>query len=256
MMRSASVACAVLLACLAAVAGAQRGSPPPQPDATPSLTPAVPAAQAPAPGAPLSSTAEAVYAQARPRLLQIRTLVQSAGGQATIGSGFVVSPRGFALTNYHVVSQYALEPSTYRLEYVAPDGTSGPLKLHAIDIANDLAVVQLERQGLPHFSFDERAVKGELPEGRAASSRWAIRSTSDSPIVEGHLQRPRRQELQRAHPFLGRAQSGHERRPDVTAGGRVAGVNVAKQVGSDLVSFLVPRVTPRRCSSAPKRAAR
>src|SRR5690349_22698607 len=53
----------------------------------------------------------------------------------------------------------------FRSEYVAPDGTSGPLKLHAIDVANDLAVVQLDRANLPHLTFDERAVKGALPKG-------------------------------------------------------------------------------------------
>jgi serine protease Do len=239
MMRSVCVACAVLLAGLAAVAGAQPGSPSAQPDATPSVTPAVPAAQAPAPGMPLSSTAEAVYAQARPRLLQIRTLVQSAGGQATIGSGFVVSPRGFALTNYHVVSQYALEPSTYRLEYVAPDGTSGPLKLHAIDVANDLAVVQLDRQGLPHFTFDERAVRGELPKGERL---FAMGNPLDLgfTIVEGTYNGLVDKSYNERIHFSGALNPGMSGGPAVTAGVRVAGVNVAKQVGSDLVSFLVP----------------
>src|SRR5215469_9443181 len=66
--------------------------------------------------------AEALYAAARPRLVQIRTLVTSAGRQASIGSGFLVGADGLALTNYHVVSQFALEPKTYRLEYEAADG--------------------------------------------------------------------------------------------------------------------------------------
>ena len=144
-------ALAALLAASAATGGAQSlpgsdldaAAPRAAPPAAAPVEPSAPAPASPATAGPLSSAAEAVYAEARPRLLQIRTLVQSAGGQTTIGSGFLVSARGFALTNYHVVSQYALEPATYRLEYVAPDGTSGPLKLHAIDVANDLAVVQV-----------------------------------------------------------------------------------------------------------------
>ena len=66
----------------------------------------------------ISSTAEGVYAAARPRLLQIRTLLIAAGRQSSLGSGFLVNADGLAVTNYHVVSQYALEPGTYRISIV------------------------------------------------------------------------------------------------------------------------------------------
>lgn len=57
--------------------------------------------------------AEAVYATAPPRLLQIRTLLASAGQQTSIGSAFLVSADGLAITNYHVVSHVVFEPNTY-----------------------------------------------------------------------------------------------------------------------------------------------
>ncbi|HLJ21924.1 MAG TPA: trypsin-like peptidase domain-containing protein, partial [Stellaceae bacterium] len=82
-----------------------------------------------------ASVAERVYAAARPRLMQIRTLVAAADRQSSIGSGFLVSADGLAITNYHVVSQYALEPTTYRLEYAAADGSRGQVRLLAIDVA-------------------------------------------------------------------------------------------------------------------------
>ena len=84
-----------------------------------------------------SSGAEAIYATAPPRLLQIRTLVADAGRQTSIGSGFLVSADGLAITNYHVVSQVALEPKTYRLEYTGADGSHGAVSLLGIDLAND-----------------------------------------------------------------------------------------------------------------------
>ncbi|HVO87128.1 MAG TPA: serine protease [Casimicrobiaceae bacterium] len=188
---------------------------------------------------PVSATAETIYAAARPRLLQIRTLVQTAGGQSTIGSGFLVTADGFALTNYHVVSQYALEPTTYRLEYAAPDGSRGPLKLHAIDVANDLAVVQLDRAGLPFFEFDERAVKGELPKGERL---YAMGNPLDLgfTIVEGTYNGlVDRSYSERMH-LSGALNPGMSGGPAVTGAVKVAGVNVAKQVGGELVSFLVP----------------
>ena len=193
-----------------------------------------------APGAPaLTATAQAIYADARPRLLQIRTLVQSAGSQSSIGSGFVVSADGFAMTNYHVVSQYALEPATYRLEYAAPDGSRGALRVHAIDVANDLAVLQLDRTGLPFFEFDARAVGGTLPKGERL---FAMGNPLDLgfTIVEGTYNGLVEKSYNERIHFSGALNPGMSGGPTVTDNGRVAGVNVAKQIGGDLVSFLVP----------------
>src|ERR1051326_1921394 len=102
----------------------------------------------PMPPAPeTASAAEHVYAAARPRLLQIRTLVAAADRQSSIGSGFLVSADGLAITNYHVVSQYALEPGTYRLEYAAADNSRGEVKLLAIDVGNELAPLRTDHRG-------------------------------------------------------------------------------------------------------------
>src|SRR5258706_8592674 len=113
----------------------------------------------------LSGAANSVYAAARPRLLQIRTLLASTERQTSIGSGFLVSAEGYAITNYHVVAQFALEPQTYRLEYAAPGGERGTVNLIAFDVANDLALVRIERSGLPFFEFDKRALDDRIPNG-------------------------------------------------------------------------------------------
>jgi len=186
-----------------------------------------------------SPTAERVYAAVQPSLLQIRTLVAAAGRQSSIGSGFIIGADGLALTNYHVVSQYAFEPATYRLEYTATDGARGQLALLAIDVANDLAVVRLDRGDRPFLAFDDQAVHGALPKGERL---YAMGNPLDLgfTIVEGTYNGTvERSYAERIH-FTGAINPGMSGGPTVTADGRIAGVNVAKQFGSDLVSFLVP----------------
>jgi serine protease Do len=191
------------------------------------------------PSAPTSSTAEAVYTAARPKLIQIRTLVGAGGRQASIGSGFIVSADGLAITNFHVISQYALEPTTYWLEFVAPDGVRGGLQLLAFDVANDLALVRVETSGQPFFEFDARALSGKAPKGERLFSMGNPLDLGFT-IVEGTYNGlVDRSYVERIH-FSGAINPGMSGGPAVTSDGRVAGINVAKQWNGELVSFLVP----------------
>ena len=194
---------------------------------------------APEPPAPLSSAAERVYETAKPRILQIRTLLQSAGRQSSIGSGFLVTADGFAITNYHVVSQFALDPRTYRLEYLAPDGAKGPLKLLALDVAHDLAVVKVERAGLPYFDFDPRALAGRLPKGERI---YAMGNPLDLgfTIVEGTYNGLVDKSYDERIHFSGAINPGMSGGPVAGSDGRVVGVNVAKRLDGEQVGFLVP----------------
>ena len=188
----------------------------------------------------MSATGERIYANARASLLQIRTIVAAANRQSSIGSGFIVDAGGLAITNYHVVSQYALEPATYQLEYTRPDGSKGALALLAIDVAHDLAVVRVEGAAdLPRLEFEPRALSGELPRGERA---FAMGTPLDIgfTIVEGTWNGlVERSYNERVH-FTAAINPGMSGGPAVTSAGKVAGINVAKRLDGDLVSFLVP----------------
>src|SRR5579862_5926235 len=196
-------------------------------------------AQPAAPPGPLSTAAERVYELAKPRILQIRSLLQSTGRQSSLGSGFLVTPEGFAITNYHVVSQYALDPKTYRLEFLAPDGSNGGLALLAFDVAHDLAVVKVDRKDLPFFEFDPRALHDNLPKGERI---YAMGNPLDLgfTIVDGTYNGlVDRSYNERIH-FSVAINPGMSGGPAVTADGHVVGINVSKLLGGELVSFLVP----------------
>ena len=191
------------------------------------------------PAASPQAAAQGVFAAARERLLQIRTLLATAEQQSTIGSGFLVSGDGLAITNYHVVSQFALEPKTYRLFYTAADGSKGPLEILAIDIANDLAVVRLDHGGMPFFRLDEPDAGPSLGKGERLFSMGNPLDLGLT-IVEGTYNGlVDRSYTERIH-FSGAINPGMSGGPTVTAEGRVVGINVSKLLGGDLVSFLVP----------------
>jgi serine protease Do len=185
------------------------------------------------------SAAERIFASVPQRLLQIRTLVVGAGQQSSTGSGFLVGADGLAITNYHVVSQAALEPKTYRLEYAAADGSHGEARLLAIDLPNDLAVVSLDKRDAPFFSFDEAAVERSVPKGERLYSMGNpldLGFTINEGIYNGLVERSY---SERIH-FTGALNPGMSGGPTVNAEGQVVGVNVAKRSGGELVSFLVP----------------
>jgi len=193
-----------------------------------------------APGEPPASAsraAERIFADATPRLLQIRTLLVGAGRQSSTGSGFLVSANGLAITNYHVVSQVALEPKSYRLEYLAVDGGRGDVELLAIDLPNDLAVVRLDRRAAPFFAISDAA--RDLPKGErlySLGNPLDLGFTITEGTYNGQVERSY---SERIH-FTGALNPGMSGGPAVTADGLVVGVNVAKRSGGELVSFLVP----------------
>jgi serine protease Do len=186
-----------------------------------------------------SATAERVYFGARPRLLQIRTLVEAAGRQSSIGSGFLVGADGLAITNYHVVSQYALEPTAYRLEYATPDGSHGVAKLLAFDVGNDLAVVEIDKKDQPYFEFDRRALDAQIAKGERLYSMGNPLDLGFT-IVEGTYNGSVERSYNERIHFSGAINPGMSGGPAVTAEGNVVGINVAKQFGGELLSFLVP----------------
>lgn len=215
-----------LVVCVLAGGNAFAQAVPPNPAVNPSSAPLL-----------VSATAAHIYAATRPSLLQVRTLVDAAGRAILTGSGFLVSADGLAITNYHVVSTYALDPKTYRLEFVRPDGTRGALSLLAVDIADDLAVVRMEGADLPHLDFDPAAADLQLGEsvysmGNPLNRGFTIVDGTYSGFVEHSYNERLR--------FTGALNHGMSGGPTVSDGGQVVGINEAFLSDGQLTSVLVP----------------
>ncbi|MES2152263.1 MAG: serine protease [Pseudomonadota bacterium] len=224
---------AVLLFCLGNVAHAA----PQAPSAQPAPRPAVAANDNGDTLPPPSSAAQKLYSAAKADLLQIRMLLKSGRSQSTVGSGFMVGTSNLVLTNYHVVSQLALDPDVYVGEYIDTDGKSGPLELLAVDVLHDLAVVRINRNGTGFFTIPDKLA--HLTQGQYLYSLGNPLDLGFA-ISEGSYNGVITRSFYDQLMFTGPINSGMSGGPSVTVDGSVAGVNVSKRRDGELVSFLVP----------------
>jgi serine protease Do len=186
---------------------------------------------------PPSSAAQQLYSSAQADLLQIRMLLKNGRTQSTVGSGFLVGTSNLVLTNYHVVSQMALDPEVYAGEYVDTDGARGPVDLLAVDVLHDLAVLRVNRNGSGFFIVPEKPVK--LTQGQYLYSLGNPLDLGFA-ISEGAYNGVVSRSFYDQLIFSGPINSGMSGGPSVTAGGTVAGINVSKRRDGEAVSFLVP----------------
>ncbi|MGH8660693.1 MAG: S1C family serine protease [Burkholderiales bacterium] len=183
---------------------------------------------------PVSAQARSLYERTRDSVAQIRVLLGGSDTPAATGTGFTVGG-GRILTNYHVVADKALEPETYQLEFVLPDGRRGPLEIVAVDVIHDVAVVKGDTGDVRALPFrDSTLQKGD----KGFSLGYPL--NQGLTVVEGiYNGRSEEQYYERIH-FTGAINPGMSGGPVVDTAGRVFGVNVAIHRGGQLVSFLVP----------------
>jgi len=184
-----------------------------------------------------SSAAQDLYESARGDLLQIRMLLKNGRTQSTVGSGFLVGTSNLALTNYHVVSQMALDPDIYTAEYIDTDGNTGPVELMAVDVLHDLAVVRINRNGSGFFKVPEQTLR--LRQGQPLYSLGNPLDLGFA-ISEGTYNGVLTRSFYDRLIFSGPINSGMSGGPSVTASGTVAGINVSRRRDGESVSFLVP----------------
>ena len=247
---------ALLAAGALALAGmAQAATEPPAsaPGATP---PAVDVPAAGATGGLPSGIGQRIYADARPRLVQVRTLLKTQDSQSSVGSGFFVTAEGHLITNYHVVSSYALQPARHRLVYATVDGQQGALQLLAIDVVHDLALLKpvdpgpLRGRGAIDFRpADQPPARGAriFALGNPLDVGFAVTEGAYNGLAERH-HLP-------ALFFGGSLSPGMSGGPALDDQGRLVGVNVATRRDGEQVSFLVPAAAAQALLARGRNAA-
>ncbi|RTL34456.1 MAG: serine protease [Burkholderiales bacterium] len=246
------------LAGLAGLALAQ--TPPPAP------APATPGPGVAAPQQPptVSASARRLYERSKSQLLQIRTLLKTQDSQASVGSGFLVSDDGHVLTNYHVISQFALEPDSYRLRYATTDGQGGALELLDFDARRDLALLRAVDDG-KGSGLKGRGALAFRPQSQPLAKGERIYSMGNPhdvafAVVEGNYNGLVERSFDPLIYYAGGINPGMSGGPVLDEDGLVVGVNVSTMLFAQQVSFLVPGefaadLVRRSLNAKPVRAA-
>lgn len=218
------------------------------------------AASAPAGAAPaapvVTDASQRAFANARERLLQVRTLLRGQDSQSSVGSGFLVTDEGHLITNYHVVSQFALKPAQYRLVYATADGRQGALQLLDIDVVHDLALLKVADPEV----IAGRGVLAFRPEGEPLQRGERIHSLGNPldvgfAVMSGAYNGLVERSYLPVIFFGGSLSAGMSGGPALDDRGRVIGINVAARRDGEQVSFLVPAVFAERLLARSAKAA-
>lgn len=100
-----------------------------------------------APSGNLETDIRAVVDAVKPAVVLIAVTTPQAQG---VGTGSIITPDGFIVTNFHVVAAEtaSVSPQT-TIQVVMTDGKKYPAKVVGTDRTNDLAVVKIDATGLP-----------------------------------------------------------------------------------------------------------
>jgi S1-C subfamily serine protease len=161
-------------------------------------------------------------------------------GRGGAGSGFIVTPDGYAITNSHVIDDRP------KLSAETADGDRLPAELVGDDPATDLAVIRLAASGLPYGQLgDSDALRvGQLV--IAMGSPLGLQSTVSTGVVSalGRSMRARDGRLienivQHAAPI----NPGNSGGPLVDSRGRIVGINTAIIAMAQGLGFAIPSKT-------------
>ncbi|HEX5413259.1 MAG TPA: Do family serine endopeptidase [Terriglobia bacterium] len=171
-----------------------------------------------------------------------------------LGSGVILDPRGYVLTNYHVVMQRDPDKEVDRIEVYlhGGDGTHFRARLVGADKWTDLAVIKIDAgRNLPAARFGNSSSVKVGDWVLAIGSPFGLESTVTAGIIsaKGREIGPGREEQFKRYIQTDAAiNPGNSGGPLVSMGGQVIGINTAiatSRGANDGVGFAIPSDTAR-----------
>ncbi len=176
-----------------------------------------------------------VYRRFAAQVVKVQVVERRSGTKSEVGSGFYVGADGLVITNYHVVASLVHEPDRHVAQLVDGGDAADSLRVLAVDVVHDLAVLESGVRPRGHFALGEAG--RAIPQGLRL---YALGHPADEglAIVEGTYNGPLPHTLYQRLRFTGSLNPGMSGGPAITRDGRVVGINVSTR-GNQL-SYLVP----------------
>jgi S1-C subfamily serine protease len=156
--------------------------------------------------------------------IRVKKKKTSRTGQDAGGSGFILSPEGFIVTNCHVAE------GSDNIEVELQDGRVFPANLTGLDPYTDLAVLKIYTENLPYISFRN---EGELKVGQlsiAIGNPFGFQATVTTGVISAlgrTLQSRTGRMIDNVIQTDAALNPGNSGGPLVDSSGRVIGVNTA-----------------------------
>ncbi|MCK5359267.1 MAG: trypsin-like peptidase domain-containing protein, partial [Gammaproteobacteria bacterium] len=177
--------------------------------------------------------AKLIFSQSSPMVLQVKVIDKASGNKSTIGSGFQVSSSGVIATNYHVVSDFILDPEKYSIEVLDHNDKAIDATLINFDIVHDLALLKIKNLEMSALNLSQT----QPSQGNRIYSMGNPHDLGMT-IIEGTYNGLVEGSRYQKYLFSGSLNSGMSGGPVLNNAGDVIGVNVSK--GGEQISFLVP----------------
>lgn len=201
---------------------------------------------APAAGGPIGSSDDAVIEAVKKADPAVVAITVSTGMPlyqvVASGSGFLVSPDGYIVTNYHV-----LQGSGADYSVVTEDGKTHRGKVLFEDPSQDLAILKIDGTGYPYLPFGDSS---SLQIGQSViaigNALGQFRNTVSLGIVSGLARSIRASgsdgQVERLDKLIqtdAAINLGNSGGPLIDLSGRVIGVNIAMADGAENIGFAI-----------------